>query len=125
MVCRSWNRSEFCSSTKEEIEFTAILPLNHTYQIKDCIYFIIKNVEFTDGSSKYPYCPYNHSISSWCDIECDVRAINAVVEEPKAQGGNVYDYYEFWLLFCVYLVGWVGQAVTVSVADTICFQLLG
>lgn len=124
IACKHWNISSYCQHKTSRITFDARVPLNHSFQMGTCIYFRTPSVTFENAQDVDPFCPLYHQITTNCDVNCDAQAINKMITTTK-QVTNVTDYHQFWLLLMVYLIAWIGQAVTVSVADTLCFQLLG
>ncbi|KAF5289130.1 hypothetical protein FQR65_LT02019 [Abscondita terminalis] len=122
IVCKNWYPSGTCAGPLNKINFTAHTSINHTEQFSHCLYFRVVNVTLQTGVIVYPECPLHQKISTLCSMRCNSDVINKMLE---VQYHNVRDYYQFWLLLCSYLISWLGQAVTVSVADTLCFQLLG
>ena len=43
---------------------------------------------------------------------------------PATSYQNLVHQYQFWLYLCCVIVAWSGLATTVTMSDTICFQLL-
>lgn len=124
IICNNWNVSRYCQDRPTHTKFAVRAPLNHSFQLGSCIYFRTNNITFDDALSILPFCPLYQQITVDCDINCDAPIINNLITTNR-QVSNVGDYYQFWLLLSVYLIAWIGQAVTVSVSDTLCFQLLG
>lgn len=123
VVCKNWFALKNCKYPLNSINFTAHIPINHTVQLGHCLYFKVLNVTLGNGNTVYPLCPLYHDVSTSCSINCSAGVINNMFTKVEQQ--NVSSYYQFWLLLSIYLIAWIGQAVTVSVADTLCFQLLG
>lgn len=48
-----------------------------------------------------------------------------MIPEPAIDDTEVYGLYQFWNLLILMVLGWIGQAIAVSVGDAICFELLG
>ncbi|KAF2887038.1 hypothetical protein ILUMI_19135 [Ignelater luminosus] len=100
--------------------------MKHAVPIGECVYFKVNKITFENGNSTYPNCLPEHQVTALCDIKCDSYIINDLVaHSTKFDEEDVYLKYQFWLLLIIFLIAWVGQAITVSIGDTICFQLLG
>lgn len=124
-ICNIWNLPEYCSSTDNTLTFTAHLDLQQLSLENSCLLFPVANA--TVGSSTVsPSCPNTEgSISTICDVKCDSYVVNELLEQPEVSDDEVYGVYQYWVFLFLMIVYWVSQAVSVSVSDAICFELLG
>ncbi|CAH2229931.1 jg19018 [Pararge aegeria aegeria] len=86
------------------------------------------------GSIHYPYCGSRAAYQvrdelfhSTCNISCDHEMVNELFKsasDSQTDGQTQYTT-QFWLFFTFMIVSWIGQAVVVTFADAICFNLLG
>ena len=64
-----------------------------------------------------------------CTIDCDSDATMNFLGVPPLIPATSYDdllhHHQFWLYLLCVVIAWVGLAITVTMSDTICFQLLG
>ncbi|KAG8226489.1 hypothetical protein J437_LFUL007371 [Ladona fulva] len=112
------------------LEFVAKVPIRHTLQVESCLYLRMSSVEFSSGSH-VPVC--NHVVREKCKISCDnqevAEAITGIQQEPDSgedtDPWSPSDSYQFWLFSTLLLISWIGMAVTVSIGDAICFEMLG
>ncbi|XP_046389484.1 major facilitator superfamily domain-containing protein 6 [Ischnura elegans] len=146
-LCQSWNISEYCSgmenskggpdtlvpdkqSTGEEdvlnkLEFTVEVPLHHTLLVDSDLFFRVSRATFHNGMTIIPYC------NAWMSMECGLTCNSLKVSEAIATApiyGNADERERgslFWIFGALVLVAWVGMAVTVSIGDAICFEVLG
>jgi hypothetical protein len=57
-------------------------------------------------------------------MNCSNEIIMAMVTATKLEG-SLFGLYQFWSLIIVISLFWIGQAITWSLQDPICFDLLG
>lgn len=125
-VCNYWNASEYCNNKQNYFSFDAHVPLNLVEPIGECIYFKVSNVTLENGKVHYPNCPKSEDrISSTCNMKCDNSDVNDLIKTSGLEDKNVVNLYQFWLFLSLMIISWIGQAIVVSVGDTICFELLG
>lgn len=60
-----------------------------------------------------------------CNISCNLHIFNELSEKSTLNNTVAVEFYQFWLLLFLMILCWIGQAVTISLGDTICFELLG
>lgn len=110
------------------LEFLAEVPIIHSVQVDSCLFLRVSEAVFPDGLH-VPYC--NSIISAKCKISCDneevSEAISEIQQEDSGNSGSwtPSESYQFWLFSALLLISWVGMAVTVSIGDAICFEMLG
>lgn len=63
-------------------------------------------------------------VMTWCDIECSNDIVTELVSVPKYKG-SILGLNQFWLFFSVMSLYWISQAITWSLQDPICFDILG
>ncbi|CAB3226044.1 unnamed protein product [Arctia plantaginis] len=146
-LCEWWkaDESSYCQpKTKageelpKHLSFTAVVTLSSSIVEHECLYMRLKNIEMPDGSggvtTHYPSCasPSAHKhkselFQSTCDIRCDDAVVNEIIEaatDSQTSGSSQYTSL-FFIFFFLMITSWVGQAVVVTFADAICFELLG
>ncbi|CAH2103996.1 unnamed protein product [Euphydryas editha] len=139
-VCETWNagtantcKAKNVNALPSNLTFDATILLYKTISEHRCVYIEIDHIQLKDGSIHYPYCgpkadhdPILHEFHSFCTIECDNDAVNDVFRAATESHINVTQYNkQFWMFFLMMIISWIGQAVVVTFADTICFNLLG
>ncbi|XP_045458560.1 uncharacterized protein LOC123668912 [Melitaea cinxia] len=139
-ICETWNADTAITCQPKNINelpsnltFDATLLLHKTLSEHKCVYIEVDHIQLIDGSTHYPYCvskiehnPLLHEFHSFCTIECDNDEVNDVFRAATESHINVTQYTkQFWLFFLMMIISWIGQAVVVTFADTICFNLLG
>lgn len=61
-----------------------------------------------------------------CEIHCQDSTVTQLLnEEITPEPADATSLYQFWVFFVLLAASWVGMAVVVSVADAICFEILG
>ncbi|XP_059489344.1 major facilitator superfamily domain-containing protein 6-A isoform X2 [Neocloeon triangulifer] len=121
-LCKQWGLSQYCKSNADHpMVFDAKVPLAHTEQIENCIYFRVQTAIFEE-KSVIPYCNAQISTSN-CHVTCKEPVVNEVLhvrtEEASAKSWS-FIYFAFLML-----TSWISMAVVVSIGDAICFELLG
>ncbi|XP_073973876.1 sugar baby transporter isoform X3 [Rhodnius prolixus] len=107
----------------QTLSFNAYLSPKHTVQIGKCIYIRLQNVEFQSNVMVIPYCDSLQEAN--CEMSCDNAVISEISLNPKLKDSEIFNLYQFWMFAIFLVLSWVGQAVIVSIGDTICFELLG
>lgn len=127
VLCNYWHLTEFCGSTELPafFKFKAKVPKSEIDLFNNTVVFGISNIIQDNGTVLTDMCPSGNNISSLCSIECGDYSINEVVTNPAFDDEEVYVSYQFWNFLILMVIGWIGQAVAVSVGDAICFELLG
>ncbi|XP_071442978.1 major facilitator superfamily domain-containing protein 6 isoform X2 [Hetaerina americana] len=153
-LCDSWNITQYCYESEvntyaansmasqpsssssntlakerkdliDKLEFTIKVPLAHTLLLQSCLYFRVSEAIFPHGISVIPYC--NEQLNAECGMSCDnLKVSEAIAAAPVyADGDKVGLSFLFWIFGALVLAAWVGMAVTVSIGDAICFEVLG
>lgn len=79
-------------------------------------YLLFKIVKATDSTS----CS-----GIYCNLSCDQDMLNELAQSPALSDDELYTTYQFWVFLLLMVACWIGQAVTISLGDAICFELLG
>lgn len=124
-MCNNWKVQKFCESHPASISIRAFVPTVRIERIAQCTYFEIESAIIDQNSYKL-LCPNTESkISSACEVtNCNSSEVLSILKKVNVSDEEVEKYYQFWLFLSLMIVSWVGQAVVVSFADTICFALL-
>ncbi|KAL0902274.1 hypothetical protein ABMA27_000180 [Loxostege sticticalis] len=135
-ICEGWRADEAISCQPKtklgedfptNLTFTGKILLNSTITEHNCVYIQLNHIELPDGSTHYPNCMPGEHFHSSCEITCDNTELNeifAAANESQNEQGTQYTK-QFWLFFMLMIISWIGQAVVVTFADAICFNLLG
>ncbi|XP_023942690.1 major facilitator superfamily domain-containing protein 6-A isoform X2 [Bicyclus anynana] len=140
-ICEGWgaDAAQTCRPGTPEplpasLAFTGTVTLNTFMAEHKCVYVHLKQIQLEDGSIHYPYCGSKAAYQigdelfhSTCDITCNNEMVNELFKsasESHADDSTQYSM-QFWLFFLLMIISWVGQAVVVTFADAICFNLLG
>lgn len=101
------------------------MPTVRIERIAQCTYFEIESA-IVDKNVYKLLCPNLESkISSVCEVtNCNSSEVMNILRKVNVSDEEVEKYYQFWLFLSLMIIAWVGQAVIVSFADTICFELL-
>lgn len=117
VLCIDWHH---CTNP---VNFTALVPLNQTTLYGGLANFVVAQIKI--GNSEFtPECT-SGSVASTCTLDCDDQDVNLLLKDNRVSTEEAYTTYQFWVFLALMIVGWVGQAVNVSIADAICFELLG
>lgn len=117
VLCTDWHH---CTNP---VNFTALVPLNQTTLYGGLANFVVEQIKIGD-SQFAPQCT-SGSVTSTCTLDCDDQDVNLLLKDNRVTTEEAYTTYQFWVFLALMIVGWVGQAVNVSIADAICFELLG
>lgn len=78
-------------------------------------------VEGTDKRT-FPRCTKDFNFT--CMVKCDNSRLASVLGEQQSVADD-FAKLDFWLLFLLYALIWCGMALTYSLSDTVCFDVLG
>nr|XP_013189420.1 unnamed protein product [Amyelois transitella] len=142
-ICESWGAdvTKSCSpraiNGKElpsNLSFVGTVLLSTTIPEGNCMFVQLNHITMPDGTIHYPNCisRAQYQVESelfhpTCKINCDNSVLNELLESASESSKGEQSQYtlEFWLFFAMMIVSWIGQAVVVTVADAICFNVLG
>ncbi|XP_043248743.1 major facilitator superfamily domain-containing protein 6 isoform X2 [Colletes gigas] len=132
-MCSNWEASQFCNlahsnltKDSDTFDFTLGFDVFHDDNFEKCIYIKILTATFTDNTISKPFCK-NH-VETTCIATCKNNQIfNQLLKEVEVSQTNVTEssMYQFNFFLSTTIISWIGMAVVVSIADTICFNLLG
>ncbi|XP_011686883.1 PREDICTED: major facilitator superfamily domain-containing protein 6 [Wasmannia auropunctata] len=110
-------------SANSTFEFGAIFDMYQDLLTKKCV--DVKLRTFLDGTAHVPVC--GGQLRAWCTATCHNNSMfNHLLREAKdSQSDTRHFTYQFHLFLWAAIVSWIGMAVVVSIADAICFDLLG
>ncbi|XP_076272004.1 sugar baby transporter [Rhynchophorus ferrugineus] len=130
VLCTDASLSELCNqSTPNTASFTGSIPTSKIYLAPDysgsdvSVYLPVGNIT-QDGRGLNLNVGLASSKTS-CDMKCNDNDINLLMSGNQISDADVYRMYQFWVFLTLMIVAWIGQAVTVSIGDAICFELLG
>ncbi|CAI6360268.1 unnamed protein product [Macrosiphum euphorbiae] len=126
-ICKSWSM-DYCipqnnMDTNNTFEhFNVSLSQIIKDQIENNFGFEVKSVQFKENQVLFPTCL--KPVSTRCEIDCSNDVIMKLATMTKLEG-SILDLHQFWEYFIVMSLFWIGQAITWSLQDPICFDLLG
>lgn len=129
-VCKDWNLSEYCSSWDQR-SFLISVPMSKILLFTtgndqtslETVQFLTSKV-IVDDRAVIPVCSTTR-VDSVCSLKCNENDINVLLSGNEIKDSDVYGMYQFWVFLILMIICWLGQAVTVSIGDAICFELLG
>ncbi|RZC34450.1 major facilitator superfamily domain-containing protein 6, partial [Asbolus verrucosus] len=128
VVTDHWTHGELQNSNpNNNLQFTAFVNVSKTIKMNNITYFTFGKVKMNNEKVYKPICPCGNEchISTECRIECNDYNLNNLIAKPSVDDQSVYGKSQFWIFLILMILGWVGQAIAVSVGDAICFELLG
>lgn len=98
--------------------------MRNNLQTKDCVDIRVRKF-LDDFTTHVPVC--GAQLRTSCTATChNNTAFNHLLQEAKnAQSDTRHSTYQFHLFLWAAIISWIGMAVVVSIADAICFDLLG
>lgn len=145
-ICEWWkaDTSSYCQPKTRQgeefpknLSFTGEILLSSTIQEHECVYMRLHQIELPMESGvvtkHYPVCGLKGQYEeksdlflSSCNIRCDNAVVNELIEGASDSRNDKNELTStFWLFFVLMILSWIGQAVVVTFADAICFNLLG
>ncbi|KAL4717839.1 hypothetical protein ACJJTC_000988 [Scirpophaga incertulas] len=118
----------------KNLTFTGNILLSTTLSEHDCVYIRLKHIQLPDGTTHYPNCiakPQHVTETTLfhtsCEITCNDTMVNDIFLSATESHTNESTQYteQFWIFFALMIISWIGQAVVVTFADAICFNILG
>ncbi|CAH2034832.1 unnamed protein product, partial [Iphiclides podalirius] len=141
-ICESWGadaadtchpKTRLGAEFPRNLSFVGTILLSSVLIETECANVQLHNIKMPDGSIHYPNCldkaAYVAGIEIFrpkCQIQCDNSTINVWFQSASDSHNNTTQYTrQFWFFFLLMIISWIGQAVVVTFADAICFNLLG
>lgn len=83
------------------------------------------DAQLNDETHHIPYC--KNETHTYCKIHCNDPDITELVSlvNKEISNGDFVNFYQFWVYLFLAILSWVGMAVVGSVADAVCFEMLG
>ncbi|XP_012257088.2 major facilitator superfamily domain-containing protein 6 [Athalia rosae] len=130
-LCAHWHAVQFCNQINVtdhptgRINFTAGLSMSQVVQAKNSVNIRMRNATFSDNVLHTPVCYSLLRLS--CLTNCpDSASLSRLLDESKGRSNTSQtSTYQFHLFLWLAIISWIGMAVVVSIADAICFGLLG
>ncbi len=93
------------------------------FQFGRCIYLTIEHAQFPSTPVEFPSCVPDLMVH--CSAKCDSVDVMEVLGDGEV--GLIHDLSKasFWILYLIFMVNWCAMALTFTLTDTICFDLLG
>lgn len=126
-MCNGWNVSSACPPDVKTVEMTTYSNMSKALYQQNCLYFPIDMVFVDDQKIEHPTCS-NVSTSTNCSVVCNSKTIMSYITKTVPDGSENEPFYttvQFQTLFGLMIGAWACQAVVSSLADSICFTLLG
>ncbi|XP_055373866.1 major facilitator superfamily domain-containing protein 6-like [Condylostylus longicornis] len=117
-------RSNDCISNKKTVEYEILIDIKTIEKNSTCL--IMK--DFKNISNSYfneePSNPRLHNVK--CEINCEDQFLkSSLANRGTLPDDEIIKKYEFWVFCGLFLLGYSAFSVVYSMADTICFDLLG
>ncbi|XP_037933558.1 major facilitator superfamily domain-containing protein 6 isoform X2 [Teleopsis dalmanni] len=133
IVCENWLHNDtncIKNRTNEYLDFITFLNMNDIMQQEKekCILFTLKKDQGQiNGQNVTLYCPKEPQFfNSTCTIDCGEEYFSSQLSNaPVIENSQAMRLYQFWFLFILLILSWIGMAVVVSIGDAICFSILG
>ncbi|XP_015438217.1 PREDICTED: major facilitator superfamily domain-containing protein 6 [Dufourea novaeangliae] len=131
-ICNHWKATQFCNlanssviSDSETFKFIAGFDEFHDLYIKNCVDIRILSATFSDNIVHKPAC-VNYTRTT-CVTTCHNNpSFNQLLEEADVFHNTTQSSaYQFHSFLWATVISWIGMSVVVTVADAICFNLLG
>lgn len=126
-IDRSWNIIDYniapnVTYKNDEFEdLDVILTINSTDQIKQNYVFQVKSVHIMKTHVAFPVC--RRPVTTRCNIDCSNDVLMELATIQKFEG-SVFGLNQFWKYLIVMSLFWISQAITWSLQDPICFDIL-
>ena len=89
-----------------------------------CLFVPVRNVSAAGGEPVHsPSCPRLESVS--CSLSCQDRPLMQLLDGKPLDAGAYYRTGQFWVFLLFLILAWDGTSITIPLADTIAFKLLG
>ncbi|KAL0103099.1 hypothetical protein PUN28_017440 [Cardiocondyla obscurior] len=110
-------------SVNGTFDFGAGFDVYQDLLTRDCVDVRLRT--FIDGTAHIPVC--GGKLRTSCMATCrNNTAFNHLMQEAKDSRSDArHSTYQFHLFLWAAVISWIGMAVVVSIADAICFDLLG
>ncbi|XP_050600988.1 major facilitator superfamily domain-containing protein 6 [Bombus affinis] len=131
-MCSNWKVPQFCDLTNsssilnnDTFNSTITFDVFHDFYLKRCMYMRIFTAKFSDNIPYTPFC--DNYVKTSCLATChDNPIFNQLLHEVDVpQNSTENSTYQFHSFLWATIISWIGMAVVVSIADAICFNLLG
>ncbi|KAL6263511.1 hypothetical protein P5V15_006301 [Pogonomyrmex californicus] len=110
-------------SANGTFDFDAKFDMYQDLPTKNCV--AVKLRTFFDGTTHAPVC--GGQLRTSCMATChNNSAFNHLLQEATDSNSDTrHSSYQFYMFLWAAIISWIGMAVVVSIADAICFDLLG
>ncbi|XP_046647849.1 major facilitator superfamily domain-containing protein 6-like isoform X2 [Daphnia pulicaria] len=125
-MCSTWNVSDVCNTNLTSIEMKTYSNMSKALlEESSCLYFPVENLSFNGTEVENPYC--KSSTSMKCNTVCNSATVMSYIQKPITETSQepYYSTIQFQMLFGLMIGAWASTAVVTSLADSICFNLLG
>ncbi|XP_026804101.1 major facilitator superfamily domain-containing protein 6-like isoform X1 [Rhopalosiphum maidis] len=126
-ICKSWSMDycvpQYNTNTSNNLAHLNVsLSNNLRDQIENNYGFEVKSVQFKETQVFFPTCL--KPVSTRCKIDCSNDVIMELATTTVFEG-SIFGLHQFWEYFIVMSLFWISQAITWSLQDPICLDLLG
>lgn len=125
-MCSTWNVSDVCNTNLTSIEMKTYSNMSKALlEESSCLYFPVENLSFNGTEVENPYCKFSTSMK--CNTVCNSATVMSYIQKPISETSQepYYSTIQFQMLFGLMIGAWASTAVVTSLADSICFNLLG
>nr|CAH7760399.1 unnamed protein product [Callosobruchus chinensis] len=129
LLCNEWKLTEYCHPPyPESLLFNTYVPKSKmaVTHLKggSIVSFGITNITLENNTMPQAKCQDSNMFTT-CVLQCDDYDIMQMVTKPSIADSETYNMYQFWFFLAFMVLMWVSMAITVSIGDAICFELLG
>ncbi|XP_029345971.1 major facilitator superfamily domain-containing protein 6 isoform X2 [Acyrthosiphon pisum] len=130
-IYRSWNIVDhnidinpnitYKNDEFEDLDVTLIIYATDQVE-QNNVGFQVKSVHIMKTQVAFPVC--QRPVSTRCKINCSNDVVVELATVQKFEG-SVFGLHQFWKYLTVMSLFWISQAITWSLQDPICFDILG
>lgn len=125
-MCNTWNVSSACQPDVGSVEMTTYTNMSKVLFEHNCLYLPVDTIFVDDQQIQHPYCANSAAPTVNCSVVCNSRTImNYITKTVESLEVPYYATIQFQTLFMLMIGAWACQSVIISLADSICFHLLG
>ncbi|CAI6371698.1 unnamed protein product [Macrosiphum euphorbiae] len=104
----------------EDLDVTLIIGATDQIEKNDVV-FQVKSAHIMKTQVAFPYC--QRQVSTRCKIDCSNDVVMELATVQKFEG-SIFGLHQFWKYLTVMSLFWISQAITWSLQDPICFDIL-
>lgn len=116
--------SEPHSPFNQQIAMFVKIEKKHIFRLNNCIYALVKeNADYKQDEFTSHYCTKH--VTANCTTVCDNYEFMNLLQTEGSPLKSDLSKGAFWIIFIIFAINWAGMALTNSMSDTVCFDILG